>query len=116
MVRNSSSWALTTLILLGFVLSSACGDSLVDVCEEAQDNQCTTISGDCSAFVDALDRISSAAACSSEYDQYESCATGQSDVCTIDSACSGKETALGICIAPYCLANSAECAAIQDVF
>lgn len=107
---------LRTSLALLLLLCGACGNSLVDVCEEAQDNQCTTITGDCSTFVDALDSISSNAGCSSEYGSYESCATGQDDVCSVDNNCGGEETALGLCIGPYCLANSAECAAIQDVF
>jgi hypothetical protein len=110
--RELGAWFLGAFFLIG----AGCGDSLVDVCEEAQANQCTSVTGDCSEFVDALSSISSSAGCSSEYDDYESCATSQEDVCSVDNNCGGVETALGLCIGPYCLANSAECAAIRDVF
>lgn len=84
------------------VLWSACDSEkdCVTLCEEAQDGDCTSISGDCSSFCSALDNLG---ACEDERDAYEECLGSESAVC--DSSCSGDESSLTNCGIAFCQNN-----------
>jgi hypothetical protein len=102
-------------VLGGWLLSlAACGSKdLQGVCEEAQAEDCTSIS-DCAKASELGLALAEASGCTSQYDAYADCATGVDDVCTIDATCSGETDAFGICVAPYCLENLAECEAFAE--
>lgn len=102
-------------ILRGLFLCSviACGGGggtstadCVDLCTEAQAGQCTSISGNCSAFCDALDAVDDPAGCADEHAAYESCLEGGSNVC--DNNCDAQEADLSNCVGTYCAANSGD--------
>lgn len=105
------------LFLLVFVIAiSACGSSAIDQCSEAQNRNCTSISGSCGQYYDAWDSLArSKTDCGSQADEFESCAV-QQDACGIDAACGSEQNRLGSCVAPYCLSNSADpdCIYVRD--
>ena len=89
----------------------ACGSSdgtdtgeCVDLCSEAQDGDCTSITGNCSAFCDALDGVQDEANCTSQRASYQSCLANGADVC--DNNCDSQETTLSNCLTSYCLTRT----------
>jgi hypothetical protein len=95
---------LTSLLLLPFACS---GDdaNCVDLCEEGQARDCTSIKGSCSAFCDALLNVESDAGCVDERERYQDCLNSQSDICV---GCAVAETDLSDCVGTFCLGNASD--------
>jgi hypothetical protein len=92
---------LTVVALLGFA-GQGCGSrDCVELCNEGQAGNCTSIKGNCSAFCSALDAVEGPANCTSQSDGYTDCLSQESNVC--DSSCGSTESSLGSCMAVYCL-------------
>lgn len=101
-------------VLLG---AAACqSKDCVELCEEGQAGDCTTVDGDCGAFCGALDRVKEPAGCGSAYDDYDGCLNGSSAVC--DSDCGLEEATLQQCVGSYCVAHAgdADCQTLQASF
>lgn len=108
---------------LTFCLLAACGGSdgtdtgeCVDLCTEAQAGDCTSITGSCTAFCNALDGVQDEANCKSQRASYQSCLADGADVC--DSDCGALEASLSNCLANYCLTQSdnADCDTLINSF
>lgn len=98
-----------------FALSlAACGQDIQAVCEEAQEQDCTSVTN-CEKAVELGTALAEASTCETEYDAYVECATGVDDVCTIDAGCASKTNAFAECVAPYCVDNADECNAFVEV-
>jgi hypothetical protein len=107
-----------TSIALGFALVSGCASdpSCEDLCTEAQAGNCTTVTGSCSNFCSALDKVQGPANCESQRDAYQSCLDSTPDVC--DAGCDAKESALSSCVGSYCLGHASDpsCVTLQQSF
>ncbi len=95
--------------VLAFATLVACGSDgtdtgeCVDLCTEAQAGDCTSVTGNCSAFCNAVDGVQDQAGCTDERATYQSCLAANADVCAND--CDGEETALTDCLADFCANN-----------
>lgn len=78
----------------------------VDLCTEAQAGDCTSISGDCQAFCDALDGVEEPSGCTDERTAYQDCLNDGDHVC--DNHCDGVEADLETCVAAHCLTHATE--------
>ena len=110
---------LCILLSLGAALAtlSACGTDCESLCQEAQDRDCTTISGDCGQACGALDSIAEPSGCESQIDAYLDCSC-EGDVCTTETRCASQENAAATCVASYCLARGSDpdCATLASAF
>jgi hypothetical protein len=105
------STSLRSIVVCLFMACGAGGGvaqtaNCVDLCDEAQDGNCTSVTGNCSAFCDALDAVESPANCTSQRDSYQSCLDRGVDVC--DTACDSQESALSNCLANYCVTRQSD--------
>jgi len=96
----------------------ACKEGELDcrqLCNQAQDEDCTTITGDCSDFCDALTDVQDESGCSDEREAYSDCLNGEG-VCS--SSCNGDEAALTSCLTNYCLTrlDDPDCMTLIDSF
>jgi hypothetical protein len=103
---------LAIALAIGFasVAPLACGDDTdegdcVSLCEDAQARDCTSITGDCGAFCDAVFSVEDRAGCADERLDYHECLNAEG-VC--GGACSGSENDLETCLGTYCLGHSGE--------
>ena len=80
------------------------GKDCVDLCTEAQAGQCTSITGSCTSFCNALDAVQGPANCESQRNAYEACLDDGDAVCS--NSCGATESSLSSCVGTYCLANS----------
>lgn len=103
--------------VLALAVLPACGADCESLCQEAQDRDCTTISGDCGRACDALDSIADPSGCESQIDAYLDCSC-DGDVCTTESRCASQENAAASCVASYCLsrAGDPDCATLASAF
>lgn len=87
----------------------------VSLCEEAQDRDCTSITGDCSEFCSALFSIEDRSGCGEERESYQEC-LDEEGVC--HDSCDGKENALSTCVGSYCLTRGGDddCAVLISSF
>jgi hypothetical protein len=92
------SWFMLGAVLC--LMTQGCSKNCQDLCEEAQADGCTSISGDCGKFCDAADNINDDAGCDSSRDAYEECLNEESNVC--DANCDTQESAYGNCIFDFC--------------
>lgn len=108
-----------TLLYAAVALSalSACGPDCESLCQEAQDRDCTTISGDCGQACAALDSVAEPSGCESQIDAYLDCSC-EGDVCTTESRCASQENAAASCVASYCLSRGSDpdCATLAAAF
>jgi hypothetical protein len=103
--------SLTSLVrVFALSLVVACGGSdgtdtgeCFDLCTEAQAGDCTSVTGNCTSFCEALDGVQDDSGCTSERSSYQSCLAGGSAVC--DNDCDGEETALTDCLTDFCSQN-----------
>lgn len=103
---------LATVVAIAFATLAplACGGGddegdCVSLCEDAQAGDCTSITGSCSGFCDALFGVEGRAGCADERTTYEDCLRGE-EVCGGD--CSGSENDLSACVGTYCFGHSSE--------
>jgi hypothetical protein len=99
-------------------LAPACNDGELDcrqLCNEAQDKDCTSIMGDCGDFCEALTNVQDDSGCADEREAYSDCLNDKG-VCAGD--CNGAETALTTCLGTYCLAhaNTPDCMTLVNSF
>jgi hypothetical protein len=69
------------------------------LCNEAQDEDCTSITGDCDDFCEALTNVQDESGCNDEREAYADCLNGEG-VCS--NSCNGDEAALTTCLSSYC--------------
>ncbi len=107
---------LSLMALLFTVCTAArCGTDCESICQEAQDQDCTTLAGDCATVCGAAEAVTDKAGCSSSLDNYVDC-SADGTVCTTDARCSSQESVMGACASTYCSANpdDADCATLLD--
>ena len=80
----------------------------VQLCDQGQDKNCTSITGDCGDFCDALTGVQDESGCSGEREAYSDC-LNDDGVCSDD--CNVDEAALRNCVTAYCAthATDADC-------
>ena len=107
-------WILFVLLAIS---PFACSDeaNCVDLCEEAQQGDCTSIKGDCGAFCDAALNVEEPSGCADQREDYQDC-LNSGDTCEND--CGSEETSWSGCLTSYCLANSdnADCQTLAASF
>jgi hypothetical protein len=89
----------------------ACEEGELDcrqLCKQGQDKDCTSITGDCDDFCDALTGVQDEAGCTDERESYADCLNGEG-VCSSD--CSADEATLRNCVTAFCAthATNADC-------
>lgn len=103
----------SSLLAVAFALASGCGNggggssSPTSECENlcAEANKCpgATQTTDCAATCMQSQTEAAAANCSSQYDDFLSCAAGVTDACsTTTNPCANQETAFLACLVNYC--------------
>lgn len=109
-------YSFVALFALLIAPATGCSSSAVDVCQEAQEQSCTSIKGSCQSFYDAVKRIGDKSSCTAEVSAYETCAEEASDSCAVDAQCIDKENAMVNCATPYCASHSddADCATVTS--
>ncbi|HET6582419.1 MAG TPA: hypothetical protein VFG69_03205 [Nannocystaceae bacterium] len=95
---------LTTFLasLTATVALQACNEGELDcrqLCKKGQDEDCTTITGDCGDFCESLTNVQDESGCGDERESYSDCLNGEG-VCSSD--CNGEESALTSCLSAYC--------------
>lgn len=115
---NRPFFFLLTATLLSALGPLSCGDDegdCVSACQEAQRRDCTSITGDCGAFCDALFGVEDRSGCADERASYQSC-LDEGDVCA--NSCSSRENDLSSCVGAYCFTHSseAECQVLVSSF
>jgi hypothetical protein len=98
---------LSVLALLAAAAGCGGGRDCKGYCQEAQAANCTSIKGDCGAFCNALESVSSSGGCQSQKDAYNSCLES-GPLCETDSRCSSQSNAAGTCAAKYCLTHATD--------
>ena len=93
------------LFVLGPFACTGTEASCVDLCEEAQAENCTFIKGDCSNFCEAAFNIEDDSGCGDEREAYQSCLE-EDDVCT--NSCGALENELTDCLGSYCLTRTSD--------
>jgi hypothetical protein len=96
---------LVLLTPIALFAASGCSSDkdCVELCEEGQAGDCTSIEGSCSTFCSALDAVQDDAGCSGSRESYEECLNAEADVC--DASCGSAESSLTQCVGSYCLNN-----------
>jgi hypothetical protein len=104
---NIWRWSFAVLSFLLVAPAACTGDEAdcVDLCEEAQDANCTSVTGSCSSFCESLFNVEEDAGCDDERDEYQSC-LNDDDVCA--DRCDALETDLTNCLTPYCATRTNE--------
>jgi hypothetical protein len=74
--------------------------SCVDLCQEAQAEDCTAIEGDCGNFCEAAFNVEDDSGCGDEREAYQSCLEDQ-EVCS--NACGALENDWSTCLGTHCL-------------
>jgi hypothetical protein len=103
------AWMIMALILAAAAVG--CDDDTgtagcVNLCSEAQAGHCTSITGDCGAFCNALDGVQGPSGCTSQREAYQGCLNDGATACAGD--CGSQESALSSCVGLYCLAHSTD--------
>ena len=112
----------TTSIVGAFLLclAAACGGGnsrdCTGLCTDAQAGQCTTITGSCTSFCNALDAVDGPSNCTSQRDAYEACLGVGANVCA--NSCDSQETSLSNCVGTYCAnhASDPDCQTLINSF
>ena len=91
-------------LLFTVLVAAGCGTDCESICQEAQDQDCTTIDGNCSTVCNAAEAVSDKAGCSDALDNWVDC-SADGTVCTTDARCSSQESVLATCAYTYCSAN-----------
>lgn len=117
-MRQLSVLVLSILAALALLAPASCGDDewdCVGACEDAQARDCTSITGDCGDFCDALFNVEEPSGCVDERSDYQGCLDDQG-VC--GGSCGASENALESCVGTYCLAHSgdADCQVLVNSF
>jgi hypothetical protein len=83
-----------------------CSDeaSCVDLCEEGQAGDCTSVNGNCNDFCEAAFGVEDDSGCGDERETYQDCLESNDDVC--EAGCGAEETDWTECLATYCLTNA----------
>jgi len=100
-------------VLALFPAITACGNSCVSACEDA--NECAGATKvDCDEQCDKFETLAEDAGCSDQYDDFVSCVSDKDDQCKADDSCNDELTKLGTCAGPYCMKSehAAQCAAL----
>lgn len=100
--------AMIFIAISATTVAVGCSDeaSCVSLCEEAQEGDCTEVSGSCSSFCSALIDVEEPAGCSMERESYDNCLGAEARVC--DTSCDAQERALTQCLLPYCFGNASD--------
>lgn len=88
--------------LTATLVVQACNEGELDcrqLCNEGQDKDCTSITGDCDDFCESLTNVQDDSSCKDEREAYADCLNGEG-VCS--SSCGGDESALTDCLSAYC--------------
>jgi hypothetical protein len=106
MIRLRHLLLLPVALVFAAMMPTGCGGaaSCESICSEGQSRSCTNITGDCSVFCAALEKITMNGNCTVQYDNYDLCVS-QDDICTGDSRCKGQKSALSTCVGTWCVAN-----------
>jgi len=96
----------------------ACEEGELDcrqLCNAAQDEDCTTITGDCGDFCGALTNVQDESGCNDEREAYSDCLNGEG-VCS--ASCNGDEAALTNCLTTYCATrlDTPDCMTLVESF
>lgn len=86
------------------------------LCDDGQAGDCTTVTGDCASFCDAMGRAAPKGGCGDERSDYLGCLNGDANVCNTD--CDSAEQALDSCLTGYCVQNASDpdCAVLASSF
>ena len=116
MLRTQGLMLALSLVLCAAVLSGCNNKSCKKLCEEAQDGNCTSITGDCGDFCDAKDKTVGPAGCEAQDDAYETCLNEGKNVCDVD--CDSEENSLSVCVGVYCAQNMSneDCQTLTNSF
>jgi hypothetical protein len=86
----------------------ACNEGELDckqLCDQGQDEDCTSITGDCGEFCNALTNVQDEAGCADEREAYSACLNDEG-VCS--NSCNGTESDLTNCLTMYCATRLTE--------
>jgi hypothetical protein len=103
-MKTTGFLGLMMMFLLALTPLACAGDeaSCVDMCEEAQARDCTSIKGNCSDFCAAALNVEEESGCGPEREAYQDCLEA-ADVC--DNACGAREDDYSTCLGNHCLGN-----------
>jgi hypothetical protein len=107
-MRRAVYFATFLVSALVGAIAPACNEGELDcrgLCEEGQDKDCTSITGDCSDFCEAMTNVQDESGCGDEREAYADCLNGEG-VCSND--CNGDEDALTDCLIAFCLTHAAD--------
>lgn len=101
---------LATFLASVFVgaIAPACNEGELDcrgLCNEGQDKDCTSITGDCDDFCESLTNVQDESGCADERESYADCLNGEG-VCSSD--CDDEEDSLTSCLVTYCTPRATE--------
>jgi hypothetical protein len=85
------------------------------LCEDGQDEDCTTITGDCTDFCDAVTNLQDESGCADEREAYDDC-LNEEGVCS--NSCNAAESAFTNCYTNYCATrlDTADCMTLAESF
>jgi hypothetical protein len=99
----------TFLVSLSTTIAlEACKEGELDcqqLCDDGQAEDCTSITGDCGDFCDALTNVQDESGCNDEREAYSDCLNDEG-VCS--NSCNSVESALTTCLTNYCATRLAE--------
>jgi len=107
-MRRAAYLATFLVSALVGAIAPACNEGELDcrgLCEEGQDKDCTSITGDCGDFCEAMTNVQDESGCGDEREAYADCLNGEG-VCSSD--CNGDEDALTTCLTAYCATRLTE--------
>lgn len=96
----------------------ACNEDTKDcqqLCDAAQEGDCTSITGDCGDFCAAVTSVQDEAGCADEREGYEACLNDEG-IC--GGSCDSEDLALTSCLTLYCATRTTEpdCITLVDAF
>ena len=103
MFRKLAILALSMPMSLLIVGGCDSAKDCVELCEEAQDGSCTSITGDCGSFCSLVDSVQEPSNCTDERESYEECLNESDNTC--DVGCGDTENSFIDCVTVYCAAN-----------
>lgn len=117
-MRSLALFVTLVLSASATVALQACEEGELDcrqLCKQGQDEDCTSITGDCDDFCDSLTNIQDESGCNDEREAYSDCLNGEG-VCS--SSCNADESALSSCIGTYCATrlDDSDCATLVASF
>ena len=94
--------------LTATLVVQACNEGELDcrqLCNEGQDKDCTSITGDCDDFCESLTNVQDESGCDDEREAYSDCLNDEG-VCS--ASCNSSESALTNCLTVYCATRLTE--------